>query len=238
MLEPKKQNLPAHVGIIMDGNRRWAKERNLPSFEGHRKGYEKMKLAPDWFFSRGVKILSLYAFSTENWNRPGKEVSFLIKLFAEKIKNKTAAMKKEGVRVRFLGDRTAFPKTLQNLIARCESETAACEKVNVALCLNYGSRDEIVRAIRKISGEVRAGRLEPSQITEDLFSQYLDTRELPPPDLIIRTSGELRLSNFLLFQAAYAELHFTQTLWPDFSVREFTSVLTDFKNRKRRFGDV
>ncbi|MCX5641858.1 MAG: polyprenyl diphosphate synthase [Candidatus Omnitrophica bacterium] len=227
-----------HVGIIMDGNGRWAKKHGRPRIFGHKAGADRIdeivRVCPDI----GVKYLSLYAFSTENWNRPGKEVNFLVKLFAEKIKNKTAGMKKEGVRILFLGERTAFPKTLQNLMAHCESETASCRKVNVMLCLNYGSRDEIVRATRKISEDVLAGKLKPSQITEDLFSRYLDTRELPPPDLIIRTSGELRLSNFLLFQAAYAELHFTQTLWPDFSVPEFTSALAAFKERKRRFGEI
>jgi len=227
-----------HVGIIMDGNGRWAKKHGRPRIFGHKTGANRIDEIVRACSDLGVKYLSLYAFSTENWNRPGKEVSFLIKLFAEKIKNKTAGMKKEGVRVLFLGDRTAFPKTLQNLMAYCELETISCRKVNVALCLNYGSRDEIVRATRRISGEVLTGKLKPSQITEDLFSQYLDTRDLPPPDLIIRTSGELRLSNFLLFQSAYAELHFTQTLWPDFSVKEFTSVLAAFKERKRRFGEV
>ena len=221
----------------MDGNGRWAKKHGRPRIFGHKVGADRIdeivRACPDL----DVKYLSLYAFSTENWNRPEREVGFLIKLFAEKIKNKTAGMKKEGVRVLFLGDRTTFPETLQNLMAHCESETASGQKVNVALCLNYGSRDEIVRATQKISGEVLAGKLELSQITEDLFSRYLDTRELPPPDLIIRTSGELRLSNFLLFQAAYAELHFTQTLWPDFSVQEFTSTLAAFKERKRRFGE-
>jgi len=221
----------------MDGNGRWAKKHGRPRIFGHKAGADRIDEIVRACSNLSVKYLSLYAFSTENWNRSKKEVGFLIKLFAEKIKNKTAGMKKEGVRVRFLGDRTAFPNTLQNLMAHCESETSSCRKVNVALCLNYGSRDEIIRAIRKISGEVLAGKLEPSQITEDLFSRYLDTRELPPPDLIIRTSGELRLSNFLLFQSAYAELHFTQTLWPDFSVPEFTSVLASFKERKRRFGE-
>ena len=227
-----------HIGIIMDGNGRWARKRGRPRIFGHKAGADRIdeivRACPDL----GVKYLSLYAFSTENWNRPKNEVSFLIKLFAKKIKNKTDEMKKEGVRVLFLGDRTAFPKTLRNLMAYCESETASCRKINVALCLNYGSRDEILRAVRRISEEVRDGKLEPSRINENLFSQYLDTRDLPPPDLIIRTSGELRLSNFLLFQSAYAELYFTQTLWPDFSVQEFTSALADFKKRKRRFGDV
>lgn len=227
-----------HVGIIMDGNGRWAKKHGRPRIFGHKSGADRIdeivRACPDL----DVKYLSLYAFSTENWNRPGGEVRFLINLFAEKIKNKTAAMKKEGVRIRFLGDRTAFPKTLQNLMSHCESATEFCRKVNVSLCLNYGSRDEIVRATRKIVGEVLAKKLEPSQITEELFSRYLDTRELPPPDLIIRTSGELRLSNFLLFQSAYAELYFTKTLWPDFSVQELTSALAAFKERKRRFGDV
>ena len=226
-----------HIGIIMDGNGRWARKRGRPRIFGHKAGADRIdeivRVCPDL----GVKYLSLYAFSTENWRRPENEVNFLIKLFAKKIKNKTDEMKKEGVRVRFLGDRTAFPKTLRNLMAYCESETASCRKINVALCLNYGSRDEILRAVRRISEEVRAGKLEPPRITEDLFNQYLDTRDLPPPDLIIRTSGELRLSNFLLFQSAYAELCFTQTLWPDFSVREFTSVLAAFKERKRRFGE-
>ncbi len=222
----------------MDGNGRWAKKHGRPRIFGHKTGADRIdeivRVCPDL----GVKYLSLYAFSTENWNRPEKEVSFLIKLFAEKIKNKTAGMKKEGVRVLFLGDRTAFPKTLQNLMVHCESETASCRKVNVALCLNYGSRDEIVRATRRISEEVQAGRLEPSRITEELFTRYLDTRDLPPPDLIIRTSGELRLSNFLLFQSAYAELYFTPTLWPDFSTTEFASALAELKKRKRRFGDI
>lgn len=222
----------------MDGNGRWAKKRGRPRIFGHKTGADRIdeivRACPDL----GVKYLSLYAFSTENWNRPGKEVGFLIKLFAEKIKKKTAGMKKEGVRVLFLGDRTAFPENLQSLMAYCESETASGRKVNVALCLNYGSRDEIVRAARRISEEVQAGKLKPSLITENLFSQYLDTRELPPPDLIIRTSGELRLSNFFLFQSAYAELYFTQTLWPDFSTGEFASALAELKKRKRRFGDV
>ncbi|MFH0797681.1 MAG: isoprenyl transferase [Candidatus Omnitrophota bacterium] len=227
-----------HVAIIMDGNGRWAKKRGLPRIFGHKAGADRIdeivRACPDL----GVKSLTLFAFSTENWKRPRPEVKFLMELMAEKIKSKIPQMQREGVRIRFLGDRSVFSKKMQNLMTESEAETAKGQKVNLSLGLNYGSQNEIVRAVRNVCQDVHEGKLQMSEITEDLFARYLDTREQPPPDLIIRTSGEQRISNFLLYQSAYAEFYFTQTFWPDFNAEEFAKTLEDFKQRQRRFGKL
>ena len=227
-----------HVAVIMDGNGRWAKKRGLPRIFGHRAGADRIDEIVRACPSLGVKSLTLFAFSTENWQRPRQEVKFLMELLTEKIKSKTPQMQREGVRLRFLGDRTVFSKKMQNLMTESEAETAKGQKVNLSLCLNYGSQNEIVRAVRNICQDVYEGKLQIAEITEDLFASYLDTRQLPPPDLIIRTSGEQRISNFLLYQSAYAECYFTQTLWPDFNAEEFAGAVEDFKQRQRRFGKV
>lgn len=227
-----------HVAIIMDGNGRWAKKRGLPRIFGHKAGADRIDEIVRACPSLGVKSLTLFAFSTENWQRPRQEVKFLMELMAEKIKAKILQMQKEGVRIRFLGDRTVFSKKMQNLMTKSEAETAKGQKVNLSLCLNYGSQNEIVRAVRNICQDVYEGKLQITKITEDLFARYLDTRELPPPDLLIRTSGEQRISNFLLYQSAYAEFYFTQTFWPDFNAEEFARAMEDFKQRQRRFGKL
>jgi len=225
-----------HIGIIMDGNGRWAKKRGLPRIFGHKAGADRIDELVAVCPESGVKYLTLYAFSTENWNRPRQEVKFLIQLFADKIRGKTEQMKKDGVRIRFLGDRSAFPPDLQVLMEASESATSACRKINLSLCLNYGSRNEIIRAVRLVCRDAQSGKLALPELTEDEFAGYLDTGSLPYPDLIIRTSGEQRLSNFLLYQAAYAELYFSETLWPDFKAAEFQRAIEDFRQRHRRFG--
>jgi len=227
-----------HVAIIMDGNGRWATRRGKPRIYGHQVGSENVDRIIRACPELGVDYLSLFAFSTENWTRPREEVRFLLNLFMRKITEKTPEMKKNGVRVRFLGDRSAFPQRMQDLMAYAEEETASCKKINLFLCLNYGSRDEIVRAVRAIGEEIQKGNISPSELTEEVFANYLDTRGIPPPDLVIRTGGEKRLSNFLLFQSAYAELYFTRVLWPDFSAVELRKALSEFKRRKRRFGSL
>ena len=225
-----------HIGIIMDGNGRWARQRGLPRIFGHKAGAEVIDRIVAACPDLGVRHLTIYAFSTENWQRPRQEVKFLMQLFSEKIRNKTSQMKKDGVRIRFLGERSAFPPEMQALMEKSEAETASGRKVNLSVCLNYGSRNEIIRAVRLVCRDVQSGKLALPDLTEDNFAEYLDTGRLPCLDLVIRTSGEQRLSNFLLYQAAYAEFYFTKTLWPDFQVEEFRQALEDFRKRNRRFG--
>ena len=227
-----------HVAIIMDGNGRWATNRGWPRLVGHRKGAERVKeivrCAPDL----GIRWLTIYAFSTENWKRSTEEVLGLMSIFARYIQREADRLAAEGVRMRFIGDRSRLDPKLQRLMTGIEHRTAPLSRLNLTVAINYGGRDEILRTIRHLAVDVAAGRLDPSAVTDALVSQHLDTAGLPDPDLVIRTSGETRTSNFLPWQAAYAEYEFTQTLWPDFTPAELSSIVARFGNKERRFGGV
>ncbi|WP_022704508.1 polyprenyl diphosphate synthase [Pseudorhodobacter ferrugineus] len=227
-----------HVAIIMDGNGRWATNRGWPRLVGHRKGAERVKqivsAAPDM----GIKWLTIYAFSTENWKRSTEEVLGLMAIFARYIQREADRMAAEGVRMRFIGDRSKLDPKLQRLMAGIEARTAGFSRLNLTVAINYGGRDEILRATRALAQEVAEGRLDPNDLTEAAIAQRLDTGGLPDPDLVIRTSGETRTSNFMIWQSAYAEYEFTPTLWPDFSPQELANILSRFGNRERRFGGV
>ena len=230
--------LPAHVAVIMDGNGRWAGQRKLPRVMGHREGVEALKrtlrLCSDW----GIGSLTAYAFSTENWNRPGEEVSFLMTLFERVLAKELKALEQEQVRIRFLGDLEQLPEGLQQLIQDATDRTASNSGIRFNVCTNYGGRRELVRAARLLAQEVASGARDPDSIDEQAFASKLLTAGEPDPDLLIRTSGEQRISNFLLWQLAYAELHITDVLWPDFDETALVSALMDFQNRQRRFGGV
>ena len=227
-----------HVAIIMDGNGRWATNRGWPRLVGHRKGAERVKeivrCAPDL----GIEWLTLYAFSTENWKRSTEEVLGLMAIFARYIQRVAVRLAAEGVRMRFIGDRSRLDPKLQRLMSGIEARTAHLKRLNLTVAINYGGRDEILRAIRAVAQDAAEGRFDPAALTEAAFSNRLDTHDVPDPDLVIRTSGETRVSNFLLWQAAYAEYEFTQTLWPDFSPAELERILGRFGGRDRRFGGV
>ncbi|WP_395005976.1 polyprenyl diphosphate synthase [Cypionkella sp.] len=227
-----------HVAIIMDGNGRWATNRGWPRLVGHRKGAERVKeivrAAPDL----GIQWLTIYAFSTENWKRSTEEVLGLMRIFSRYIKREADRLAAEGVRMRFIGDRSRLDPKLQSLMAGIEARTAGLTRLNLTVAINYGGRDEILRAVRALAQDAAAGKLTPEAIDEALLTARLDTHDLPDPDLVIRTSGETRTSNFLPWQAAYAEYEFTQTLWPDFTPAELDEILSRFGNRERRFGGV
>ncbi len=230
--------LAEHVAIIMDGNGRWATDRGWPRLVGHRKGAERVKeivrCAPDI----GIRWLTIYAFSTENWKRSTEEVLGLMSIFARYIEREADKLAAESVRMRFIGDRTKLDPKLQRLMAGIEARTAPYSRLNLTVAINYGGRDELTRAIRALTVDVAEGRLRPDQVDDALISSRLDTADLPDPDLVIRTSGETRTSNFLPWQAAYAEYEFTPTLWPDFTPAELASIVARFGNRERRFGGV
>ena len=227
-----------HVAIIMDGNGRWATQKGWPRLAGHRKGAERVKeivrCAPDL----GIRWLTIYAFSTENWKRSTEEVLGLMSIFARYIEREADRLAAESVRMRFIGDRTRLDPKLQKLMAGIEARTAGFSRLNLTIAINYGGRDEISRATRKLAGDVAAGRVSPEAVTDALISSYLDTADLPDPDLVIRTSGEVRTSNFLPWQAAYSEYEFTEILWPDFTPDVLASIVARFGNRERRFGGV
>jgi undecaprenyl diphosphate synthase len=222
----------------MDGNGRWATNRGWPRLVGHRKGAERVKqivsAAPDM----GIKWLTIYAFSTENWKRSTEEVLGLMAIFARYIQREADRMASEGVRMRFIGDRSKLDPKLQRLMAGIEARTAGFSRLNLTVAINYGGRDEILRATRALAQEVAEGRLNPADVTEAAISARLDTGGIPDPDLVIRTSGETRTSNFMIWQSAYAEYEFTQTLWPDFGPQDLADILARFDNRERRFGGV
>jgi len=227
-----------HVAIIMDGNGRWATRRGLPRLVGHRKGAERVREIVDLCPDIGVRYLTLYAFSTENWKRAQAEVAGLMSLFRRYILKEADKLNENGVRVRFIGDRGRLDAKLIDLMARLEEKTAANDHLNLTIALNYGGRDEVTRAVRTLAVDVAEGRVAPDDLSEDAIGYYLDTRYLPDPDLIIRTSGEKRVSNFLLWQAAYAEFEFVETLWPDFSGAELTRIVEGCTGRDRRFGAI
>ncbi len=227
-----------HLAIIMDGNGRWATNRGWARLVGHRKGAERVReivrSAPDL----GIKWLTLYAFSTENWKRSTEEVLGLMAIFARYIEREADRLAKAGVRMRFIGDRSRLDPKLQRMMAGIEARTAGLDRLNLTVAINYGGRDEILRAVKKLAEAAATGLLDPKHISEAAFAERLDTGGLPDPDLVIRTSGETRTSNFLPWQAAYAEYEFTETLWPDFGPDELAAIVQRFSNRQRRFGGV
>jgi len=226
--------MPAHVGIIMDGNGRWAELRGLPRIEGHRRGAERTREIIDVSIELGIKCITLYVFSTENWQRPRDEVSMLMRILEVYLRNEFATLIKKDVVFRAIGETWRLPENIQALIRETEEKTAGNTGLNLVAALSYSGRNEIMRAVRKVMNSCS----NPAELTEEDFSDYLDTAGLPQPDLIIRTSGERRLSNFLLWQAAYAELYFTETLWPDFDRDELMLAIQDFQGRERRFGRI
>jgi undecaprenyl diphosphate synthase len=229
---------PAHVAIIMDGNGRWAKARGLPRFEGHRRGVEAVRRAVKSAMTHGVRYLTVYSFSTENWRRPPDEVAMLMGLLRRFIRNDLADLNKNGVRVRVIGDRDNLASDIAPLLVEAEQLTRDNCGLTLTVAFNYSGRQEIVEAARQLAIDVRDGRVDPNTIGVDDFADRLDTAGLPDPDLIIRTSGEMRLSNFLLWQAAYAGLVFLPILWPDFDDAAFVSALDQYAARERRFGAV
>ncbi len=225
-----------HVAIIMDGNGRWATSRGWPRLVGHRRGAERVREIVEAAPSLGIRYLTIYAFSTENWKRSTEEVLGLMAIFSRYIRREAERLSAEGVRLRFIGDRTRLDPKLQKLMAGIEARTAGNDLLHLTVAINYGGRDEITRAIRHLAAEAAEGRLDPEDITEASLGLALDTRDLPDPDLVIRTSGEMRVSNFLPWQTAYAEFEFTPVLWPDFTRDDLAAILRRFSNRERRFG--
>ena len=234
----EEKRIPQHVAIIMDGNGRWAQQHGRPRSEGHAAGIEPVRKVLREAVKQGVKYLTLYVFSTENWGRPQEEVDALMELFCQSVARETPELQRQGIRIRMIGDRTRFSQKVQDALALAEEQTAACEALTLILALNYSSRDEIVRTAKKIASQVAQGGLRAENITEQTISDALDTATYPDPDLIIRTGGDLRLSNFMLWQASYAELYFPQVLWPDFTEADFDLALTEYARRERRFGLV
>ncbi len=229
-------SLPAHVAIIMDGNRRWAAGRGLPRVAGHRAGAAAVRRTIEASIQAGVRWLTLYAFSSENWSRPPSEVLDLTGLLQHYVRQELAELKAQGVRLRVIGDRTRFDADICADLERAERETAGNGRLNLNVALSYGARAEIAAAARRAAEAVRAGTLDPAALDETAFARFLSTSGMPDPDLVVRTSGEHRLSNFLLWQSAYAELVFTDVLWPDFGPTEFGAALAEFARRERRFG--
>lgn len=229
---------PRHVAIIMDGNGRWAQARGKPRLYGHHAGAKRVRDVVEACPDLGVRYLTVFAFSTENWKRTQTEVAGLMSLFRRYIEREARALYEEGVRVRFIGDRIRLDPTLVEMMDELELLTADGTRLNLTVALNYGSRDEVARATRRMAREVAAGRLDPEDVDAETLASFLDTCVLPDPDLVIRTSGEARISNFLLWQSAYAEYEFIDTLWPDFSAAEFARTCASFARRSRRFGAV
>jgi undecaprenyl diphosphate synthase len=233
-----KASLPRHVAVIMDGNGRWAKARGLPRIEGHRQGAESARIIIRTAGELGIKYLTLYAFSAENWNRPKDEVDALMKYLVHYLKTETPELNKNNVRLEVIGQIYRLPENVQEHLRKSIATLSKNNGLTLVMALSYGSRIEIVDAVRRIGEEVKRGRLEPADITEDVISQHLWTRNIPDPDLLIRTSGEMRVSNFLLWQISYAELVITPTLWPDFRKPQFYAALEEYTRRHRRFGGV
>ncbi len=229
-----RSDTPRHIGIIMDGNGRWAKLRGLPRADGHRRGVERAREIIQAARELGIEALTLYGFSSENWQRPQSEVAFLMKLLDLFLRREMYELKKQNTAFRTIGDLGRLPAGVRGLVREAERITADCNGMVLTVALSYGGRDEILRAVKKIL----AAGIGPGEINEETFSGLLDTAGLPEPDLIIRTSGEKRISNFLLWQSAYSEFYFTETLWPDFSAEQLLRALSDYQARDRRFGAV
>ena len=239
-MEENKNNLviPDHVALILDGNGRWAKKRGLPRTMGHKEGCVTVEKTVEIAARMGIKYLTVYGFSTENWKRSVEEVGALMQLFRYYMVRLLKIAKANNVRVKMIGERSRFDKDIVEGINRLERETKDNTGLTFVIAVNYGGRDEIVRAARKMAEDVKEGKLDPKDLTEASFASYLDTADMPDPDLLIRTSGELRLSNYLLWQLAYTELYVTDCLWPDFSKEELEKAIIAYNSRDRRFGGV
>ncbi len=236
-LTPQEQ-LPQHIAIVMDGNGRWAQQRSLPRTMGHREGAKAVRRIVQACSEHGIAVLTLFAFSSENWRRPQWEVEVLMRLFLTTLRGEIRRLDAANVRLRFIGDRGAFSEILQDHIAQAEQRTAANTGLTLVIAANYGGRWDIAQAGRRIADEVKAGRLQPGDVTTDLVHRYTCLSDLPEPDLLIRTGGEQRISNFLLWQMAYTELYFTDCLWPDYDVGDLESACAVFASRQRRFGQT
>lgn len=232
----KEDNSLTHIAIIMDGNGRWATKRGLPRSMGHKKGAETVKEITRAAGELGVKYLTLYAFSTENWQRSPDEVETLMGLLRQYLKSDLQELQKNNVRIRFIGERDMLAPDITAAMAKLEADTAGNDGLTLCVALSYGSRQEIVSAVKKAAALVKKGDLQVEDIDAKMFSEMLYTQAMPDPDLVIRTSGEQRVSNYLLWQIAYSELFFTKTLWPDFNKDELTAIINDFKTRERRYG--
>ena len=230
-------NIPEHVAIIMDGNGRWAKKRLMPRTYGHSEGAKAIERTCENADELGIKYLTVYAFSTENWKRPKDEVDAIMDLF-EKYLDEVRDFIEENIRVRFIGDRTRLSENLQRKMASVEEDSKDFDSMTLVLAINYGGRDEICHAAKKLAQQVKEGKLEPEDITMDMIERYLYTEEIPPVDLVIRPSGEQRLSNFMIWQAAYAEFYYTNILWPDFKGSDLDKAVIAYSERNRRFGGV
>ena len=230
--------VPRHVAIILDGNGRWAKAKGLPRTAGHTAGAKNVEVVCEEAYNMGIEYLTLYAFSTENWNRSKEEVTALMNLLNQYLKNCLKTAKKNNMRIRVIGDISRLDPSMQEKICLLEKESASYTGLNLTIAINYGSRDEIVRGIKRMYQDVEEHKLDADAISEDTVSKYLDTADLPDPDLMIRTSGEQRLSNYLLWQLAYAEFYFTPVAWPDFHGEELRKAVEAYENRDRRYGKV
>ncbi|WP_461816182.1 isoprenyl transferase [Faecalimonas sp.] len=229
-------NVPKHIAIILDGNGRWAKAKGMPRNYGHVQGSKNVERICEEAYKLGVKYLTVYAFSTENWSRPKEEVDALMKLLRNYMKTCLKTAEKNHMKIRVLGDKTGVDEDIRMRIDELEKATVNNDGLNFQIALNYGSRDEMVRAMKKMVTDCKTGKLEVEDISEKVFETYLDTHDIPDPDLLIRTSGELRLSNYLLWQLAYTEFYFTDVLWPDFTKKELEKAILHYNNRDRRFG--
>ena len=230
--------IPQHIAIILDGNGRWAKKKGMPRNYGHAQGSKNVERICEDAYKMGVKYLTVYAFSTENWKRPQDEVNALMNLLRNYMKTCLKTAEKNRMRVRVIGDKTALDEDIRNRIAELEEATKNNDGLNFQIALNYGSRDEMVRAMKKLCLDCKDGKVDVESIDESLFEKYLDTHDIPDPDLMIRTSGEQRLSNYLLWQLAYSEFYFTDVLWPDFTKEDLIKAIEYYNGRDRRFGGV
>lgn len=228
--------LPRHVAIIMDGNGRWAKSRFMPRVEGHRAGAKSVRMVVEESRKLGIRYVTLFAFSTENWHRPGEEVSSLMSLFLQYLESEVSLLLKNDIRLGAIGDLGRLPQKVRESLERCMEKTASCGSMDLILAISYGSRDEIVNAARLIAAEVKSGAVQPEEIDAAMFAGKLYAPSVPDPDLLIRTSDEFRISNFLLWQLAYAEIVVSPVLWPDFNAAEYTRCLREYAGRNRRFG--
>ena len=233
-----KQKIPEHIAIIMDGNGRWATKKGLPRSHGHNKGVDALKDIMKASKKLGCKILTVYAFSTENWTRPTKEVDFLINLFEEVLIKEIEEIHRESIKIKFIGDLSPFPESLKKIISNSEYLTKSNNAFLLNICVNYGGRQEIVKVARELALKSSSGEIKPSEVNEKLFNSELLTQGIKDPELLIRTSGEKRISNFLLWQLAYSEIHVSEVLWPDFNEFEFLKAIIDYQSRDRRFGGI
>ena len=232
------QSLPQHIAIIMDGNGRWAKERGYDRIYGHQHGVTSVRNVTEAATELGIPYLTLYAFSTENWNRPIEEVNALMELFVSTIENETAELQKNNIKLSTIGDLNQLPNKVRQQLLNCQEITSQNTRLNLILAVSYSSRWEITNAARKIAKDVETKNLTSAEINDQLFSNYLETKLIPDPDLMIRTGGEIRISNFLLWQLAYTELYFTSKQWPDFDKESFYEAIYEFQQRERRFGKI